>query len=93
MTVQDIMERLWINQTGRAISYIKDALDEMNTLSETHTETIRMDLVEGQRFYNIPNEAVKVLDIRCKNHNNEDDNYRSIPRSIYEPAIEDTDGN
>ena len=93
MTVKEIMDRALINETGRGIAYIKDALDEMNTLSETHTETIRMDLVEGQRFYNIPNEAVKVLDIRCKNHNNEDDNYRSIPRSIYEPAIEDTDGN
>ena len=92
MTVLDLMERLGINQTGRAIAYIKDALDEMNLLSETHTKTTRLDIVEGQRFYNLPNDAVKVLDIRCKHHNNEDSRYQSIPRSIYEPQTEDADG-
>jgi hypothetical protein len=92
MKVIDIMERLGINQTGRAIAYIKDALDEMNLLSETHTKTTRLDIIEGQRFYNLPNDAVKVLDIRCKHHNNEDSRYQSIPRSIYEPATEDKDG-
>ena len=30
------MERAGTNQTGRAIAYIKDALDEINILSETH---------------------------------------------------------
>ena len=92
MTVQDIMERLGINQTGRAISNIKDALDEMNLLSETHVKTTRIKIESGKRYYNIPHEAVKILDIRCKHHNNTDNTYQSIPRSIYEPKIEDTDG-
>ena len=92
MTVLDLMERLGINQTGRAIAYIKDALDEMNLLSETHTKTTRLDIVEGQRFYNLPNDAVKVLDIRCKHHENTTSKYQSIPRSIYEPRVEDSDG-
>ena len=51
-----------------------------------------MDINNAQRFYNLPNDAIKILDIRCKDHNNEDSLYRSIPRSIYEPAIEDSDG-
>ena len=92
MKIIDIMERLGINQTGRAMAYIKDALDEMNLLSETHTKTTRLDIVEGQRFYELPNEAVKILDIRVKNHNNTKDEYRSIPRSIHTPATEDSDG-
>lgn len=87
------MERAGTNQTGRAIAYIKDALDEMNILSETHVTTQRMDINENQRFYAIPNDCLKVLDIRCKSHNNENSKYRSIPRSIYEPAIVDEDGN
>ena len=81
MKIIDIMERLGINQTGRAMAYIKDALDEMNLLSETHTKTTRLDIVEGQRFYELPNEAVKILDIRVKNHKNSSNNYQSIPRS------------
>ena len=92
MKVQEIMERTGITQTGRAIAYIKDALDEMNLLSETHTKRVQLNIEKGKRFYAIPNEAVKILDIRCKNHHNTSNNYQSIPRSIYEPQTEDTDG-
>ena len=92
MTVEEIMERVGINSTGRAISYIKDGLDEMNLLSETHTKTVRMDINQDQRYYELPKEFVKILDIRCKHHNNESSRYESIPRSIYEPSTEDSDG-
>ena len=92
MTVSEIMERAGITQTGRAVVYIKEALDEIAAQHETHIRTSRIDIVNGQRFYNIPNECVKILDIRCKNHNNSDSEYRSIPRSIREPFTKDTDG-
>ena len=93
MKVKEIMERVGMAETGRALAYIKDALAEMNILSETHITTERIDITEDQRFYNIPNDCIKILDIRCKHHNNEDEKYRSIPRSIYEPSIVDEDGN
>ena len=93
MKVREVMERVGIKQTGRAVAYIKDALEEINTISETHIGTERIDLTANQRFYKIPQDAVKVLDIRCKNHENADDEYRSIPRLIYEPQIKDADGN
>ena len=92
MKVKEIMERSGSTQTGRAIAYIKDALDEMNIISETHITTQRMNLNKDQRFYEIPNNCLKILDIRCKHHNNEDNKYRSIPRTIYEPMIVDEDG-
>lgn len=93
MKVKEIMERAGMTQTGRAIAYIKDALDEVNIISETHITTQRMDINENQRFYSVPNDCLKILDIRCKHHNNDDSKYRSIPRSIYEPTIVDEDGN
>ena len=93
MKVKEIMERAGMTQTGRAIAYIKDALDEVNIISETHITTQRMDINENQRFYSVPNDCLKILDIRCKHHNNNDSKYRSIPRSIYEPTIVDEDGN
>lgn len=92
MKVKEIMERTGIKQTGRAIAFIKDALDEMNLLSETHIKRERFDITADKRFYDIPNEAVKITDIRCKNHEGSDDAYKSIPRSLYEPEIEDSDG-
>ena len=86
------MERVGMTQTGRAIAYIKDVLEEMNVLAETHVITTRLDIIEDQRYYALPHDFIKVLDIRCKNHLNRDDEYRTLPRMIGEPITEDADG-
>ena len=93
MKVQEVMERVGVSDTGRAVAYIKDALEEMNMISETHVTTERIDITKDQRFYNFPNDMIKILDIRCKNHLNVDNEYRSIPRMIGEPLRKDADGN
>ena len=64
----------------------------MNMISETHVRVDRIDINKNQRFYDMPNDSIKLLDIRCKNHNNVSDEYRSIPRSINQPVTEDVDG-
>jgi len=92
MTVKEIMERVGITETGRAVAYIKDALEEIALLAETHTSVYRQDIVKDKRYYKIPNDVTKVLDIKCKNHNNTKGDYESIPRSIYEPGTGDEDG-
>ena len=93
MTVQELMERVGVTDTGRALAYIKDGLEELNMLSETHVTTERIDITKDQRFYSFPKDMIKVLDIRCKNQLNVDDEYRSIPRMIGEPVRKDADGN
>lgn len=92
MKIEDIMERVGTIETGKSLAYIKDALEELNKISETHFKSQKMTLNKDQRFYQLPNESIKILDIRCKNHLNDKDEYRSIPRLIYEPLIKDADG-
>tara|TARA_R100000152_G_C6776957_1_gene206487 strand:- start:2042 stop:2323 length:282 start_codon:yes stop_codon:yes gene_type:complete len=92
MKVIELMEKAGINQTGRAIMYIKEALAEIAVISPTHTTTTRIDIVKDQRFYEVPNDALRMLDLRCKDHDNDDGLYQSIPRSIYEPQTQDADG-
>ena len=92
MKVEELMERTGMTQTGRALAYIKDGLDEMNMIGETHVTVQRIDIAKDQRYYHMPNDAIKIIDIRCKNHDNANDEYRSIPRSIHKPATEDADG-
>ena len=92
MDVKKIMDRVGITETGRAIAYIEDALEEINVLTETHINIERFDITEDQRLYNVPNEVIKIMDIRVKNHLNSKDEYRSIPRLIYKPLIKDADG-
>ena len=92
MKVKELMERVGMTETGRAIAYIKDGLDEMNMLAETHIITTRIDIAENQRYYDLPYDMIKVTDIRVKNHSNSKDEYRSIPRTIHKPPTEDADG-
>jgi hypothetical protein len=91
MTVKELMERVGTNETGRAVAYVKDGLEEINMLTETHTRLERFDITENQRFYTLPNEMVKMMDIRVKNHLNSKDEYRSIPRMIHKPTVKDAD--
>jgi hypothetical protein len=91
MKIQEIMERSGITQTGRAIAYIKDALEEINMISATHVTTVRIDITKDKRFYDLPSDMVKITDIRCKNHFNSKDEYRSISRHMYEPYTKDAD--
>ena len=93
MKVQELMERAGVNQTGRAIAYIKDGLEEINMLAETHITTTRIDIVKDQRFYDLPKDIIKMLDVRCKNQLNGDDEYRSLPRAVGKPTSKDSDGN
>ena len=92
MKVQELMERVGMSETGRALAYIKDGLEEINTISETHVTTERLDITKDQRFYELPMDVIKITDIRCKNQLNNRDEYQSIPRIIGEPATEDADG-
>jgi hypothetical protein len=91
MKIQELMERVGILETGRTIAYVKDALIEMNMIAETHITTQRSNITQNQRYYDFPNNMVKITDIRVKNHLNSKDEYRSIPRIMYEPKIEDAD--
>ncbi len=92
MKVKELMERIGINNTGKAVAYIKDGLEEIEMLTETHTRVERFDISENQRFYTLPNEMVKMIDIRVKNHLNSKGEYRTIPRTIHKPIIKDEDG-
>ena len=91
MKVQEVMERANMTETGRAIAYIKDAMEEINMISPTHVTTTRININQNQRYYDLPNDMIKLLDVRCKNHFNSKDEYRTINRHMHEPYTEDAD--
>ena len=70
MKIQELMERVNSKETGRIIAYIKDGLEDLNMNFETHTMTAKMDINQNERFYDIPNNAVKILEVRALNHLN-----------------------
>ena len=91
MKIQQLMDRVGITQTGRALAYIKDGLEDLNMNFETHVTTEKIDITENQRFYDIPNDVIKILEVRALNHLNSKDEYRRIPRLVNKPWIPDGD--
>ena len=91
MKIQQLMERVNNFETGRIIAYIKDGLEDLNMNFETHVTTEKIDIAENQRFYDIPNETIKILEVRALNHLNSKDEYRRIPRLVNKPWIPDGD--
>ena len=91
MKIQQLMERVGISETGRALIYIKDGLEDLNMNFETHIMTEKIDIAANQRFYDIPNNVVKILEVRALNHLNSKDEYRRIPRLVNKPWIPDGD--
>ena len=91
MKLKELMERIGTNETGRAIAYLKDALEELEIISEVNIKDKKIDIVQNQRFYTFPPDMIKVVDITIKNHLNSKNEYRSIPRLIHKPKIKDED--
>ena len=91
MKVKEIMERAGTTQTGRAIAYIKDALEEIELNYPYHLDNLEINIVADQRVYDLPNDMIKLYDIQGKNQNNTSDEFRSIPRLIHPPVTQDKD--
>ena len=88
LKVNELMERVGMVETGRALAYIKDALAEMNILSETHITTERIDITEDQRFYNIPNENTRNWELQfLGQHNTEQLKTHLLDNYNYEDII------
>lgn len=64
--VRWLLERANISQAGHGVALVKDALREINMEIETHSRNEKIDITENKRYYEIPEEAVKVLDIKVK---------------------------
>jgi hypothetical protein len=91
MTVQELMERVGDTRTGFILAYIKDGLIEMTSDNEQFVDEERITITEDQRYYDLPRDYIQVLDIRCKNHLNNRDEYKTIPRMIGKPSMADED--
>jgi len=85
MTVKEIMERAGTTQTGRAVAYIKDGLDEIARAIDDNIQSTTADIVSGTREYPLPATMIKLRKILIKNS---DGDFQSIPRLTHGPSIE-----
>ena len=57
----------------------------------TGSTPTKYDIVQNKRYYEIPSDALRIIDIKIKGHLNDNDEYRSIPRLLDEPRVQDSD--
>ena len=86
MLVKELMERTGVSSFGLARMLIEDAMLEMNIAQAPWQKEISISILKDQRFYFLPKEAVKIIDIQVRNNMNSKGEYRSVPRLLNPPA-------
>jgi len=89
MTVQEIMERAGIKETGLAIAWIKDAIHLIDSQYGEHIANWKTDISDGTREYPFPANMIALKSISVKDTT--DGKYKKIRRLVCEPTVtEDT---
>ena len=95
--IKRVMERAGTTQTGRALSYIREAFDEMTAISPKRISSVNKNLAKDTRYYYMDDVGFSdgggsIVSIQIKGHDNDKDEYRKIPRAQFPPLKEDQDG-
>ena len=83
------MERAGMSEETLAISYIRDALNLINSSTDEDTKTWYRDIQKSSstidNYYPFPPDMIKLRSISVKDTS--DDKYKRIRRLVSEPAV------
>mgnify|MGYP003636675469 FL=1 len=90
MTVQEIMERTGLKETGLAKAWIKDAVQIIRSSYPEHIKVDKQNIIDGEREYILPVDMISLLSISVKDTT--DKKYKKIRRISNDIIVkEDTD--
>ena len=90
MTIQEIMERTGLKETGLAKAWIKDAVQLIRSQYPENVKIDKQNIIDGEREYILPADMISLLSISVKDTS--DDKYKRIRRLTVQPITsEDTD--
>jgi hypothetical protein len=90
MTVQELMERTGMKESGIALAWLKDAFHLLQSNSIEDLKTVKYNIIDGERDYLLPQDMIAVKHISVKDTS--DDKYKRIRRLTSQPNMtEDTD--
>ena len=92
MTLKEFMERLGRTDQTKLISQLKDGIEEMNMVSEINIKRVRLDITKDQRYYSLPANCTRIINIQAKNQDNQKDLYTKVPRLMGDIFEADADG-
>ena len=90
MTVQELMERVGMKESGLALAWLKDAFHLLQSNSTEDLKTVKYNIIDGERDYLLPQDMIAIRHISVKDTS--DDKYKRIRRLTSQPNMtEDTD--
>ena len=90
MTVQELMERVGMKESGLALAWLKDAFHLLQSNSTEDLKTVKYNIIDGERDYLLPQDMIAIKHISVKDTS--DDKYKRIRRLTSQPNMtEDTD--
>ena len=90
MTVQELMERANMKESGLALAWLKDAFHLLQSNSTEDLKTVKYNIIDGERDYLLPQDMINIKHISVKDTS--DDKYKKIRRLTSQPYMtEDTD--
>ena len=92
MKLKEFMERLGRTDETKVISQMLDGVEEMHMNSEVTLKRINIDIIKGQRYYDLPHDCTRIINIQAKNQANEQGLYSKVPRLIGDVFEADADG-
>ena len=90
MTVQELMERAGMEESGLALAWLKDAFHLLQSNSKEDLKVVKYNIIDGERDYLLPQDMIELKHISVKDTS--DDKYKRIRRLTSQPfMVEDTD--
>ena len=90
MTIQEIMERTGLKETGLAKAWAKDAIQIIRSSYSENIKVDKQNIIDGEREYILPADMISLLSISVKDTT--DKKYKKIRRISNDIVIkEDTD--
>ena len=78
MTIQEIMERTGLKETGLAKAWIKDAVQLIRSQYPENVKIDKQNIIDGEREYILPADMISLLSISVKDTT--DKKYKRIRR-------------
>ena len=91
MRLKEFMERLGRTDQTKVMSQMLDGIEEMNMTAEINIERSKIDIRKDQRYYNLPDNVSRIINIQAKNQDNQRDVYAKVPRLIGNVFESDSD--
>tara|TARA_R100001163_G_C5065030_1_gene202822 strand:+ start:3136 stop:3414 length:279 start_codon:yes stop_codon:yes gene_type:complete len=90
MTILELMERANVRDTNLAISFIKDAITQIQSTTDISTKTEKQSLVKGVNEYSVPSDMISLISVSILD-TSADNKYKKIRRMTSKPnVVEDT---